>query len=132
MQIQLEKEFLLTGQKYFNWKVTLIFNPNIEYLLYKLNRLGCKSKCIKQAFKTMQNKNVGFTYTNTLKQESIIQISKWTNKSQLINTISHESRHLQQHISNYYNINENSEYVCYLLAYIIQKIYEICVDNNLL
>ena len=80
----------------------------------------------------MQNKNVGFTYTNTLKQESIIQISKWTNKSQLINTISHESRHLQQHISNYYNINENSEHVCYLLAYIIQKIYEICVANNLL
>ena len=132
MQIQLEKEFLLTGQKYFNWKVTLLFNPEITYLLYKLNKLGCKSQCIKQAFETMQNENVGFTYTNMFKQESIIQVSKWTNKLQLVNTISHEARHLQQHISNYYKVNENSEDVCYLLAYIVQKIYEICVNNKIL
>lgn len=130
MQIQLEKVFQLIGPKFFNWKVTLLLNPDVTYLLQKLQKLGCKSKCIKQA--AVYDENIGFTYTNSFKQESIIQISNWINKFQLINTIAHESRHLQQHISNYYQINENSEEVCYLLAYIVQKIYEICVKNKIL
>lgn len=87
---------------------------------------------MKQAFETMQEKNSGFTYTNSNKHESTIVINKYSNIYQLINIIAHESRHLQQHIANYYQVDQNSEDVCYLLAYIVQKIYIICIDNNIL
>lgn len=76
--------------------------------------------------------NIGFTYTNSIKKQSLIIIGLQDNESQLINTIAHEARHLQQHIANVENLDENSETVCYLIGYIVQKIYEQCKICELL
>lgn len=67
--------------------------------------------------------NTGFTQTDFSKKQSIVGISNVTNKSQLINTIVHEAKHVQSHICRYYNIEEDSEQAAYLLGYIVQKMY---------
>lgn len=67
--------------------------------------------------------NTGFTQTDFSKKQSIVGISNITNKSQLINTIVHEAKHVQSHICRYYNIDEDSEQAAYLIGYIVQKMY---------
>lgn len=67
--------------------------------------------------------NTGFTQTDFSKKRSIVGISNVTNKSQLINTIVHEAKHVQSHICRYYNVNEDSEQAAYLIGYIVQKMY---------
>lgn len=67
--------------------------------------------------------NTGFTQTDFNKKQSIVGISNVTNKSQLVNTIVHEAKHVQSHICRYYNIDEDSEQAAYLIGYIVQKMY---------
>lgn len=67
--------------------------------------------------------NTGFTQTDFSKRQSIVGISNVTNKSQLINTIVHEAKHVQSHICRYYSIDEDSEQAAYLIGYIVQKMY---------
>lgn len=67
--------------------------------------------------------NTGFTQTDFSKRQSIVGISNVTNKSQLINTIVHEAKHVQSHICRYYNVDEDSEQAAYLIGYIVQKMH---------
>lgn len=67
--------------------------------------------------------NTGFTQTDFSKRQSIVGISNVTNKSQLINTIVHEAKHVQSHICRYYSIDEDSEQAAYLIGYVVQKMY---------
>ena len=48
-----------------------------------------------------------------------------TSRKQFINTISHEAKHIQSHICQYYQVSEDSEDAAYLLGYIMMKMYEV-------
>jgi hypothetical protein len=75
-------------------------------------------------------KNSGFTHTNFNKRLSIVGIGKADSKKQFLNTIVHEAKHIQSHICNYYDVNEDSEDAAYLIGYIVMKMYE-CFKNYL-
>ena len=68
-------------------------------------------------------KDSGFTYTDYKKKQSIVGIGKSTSNSQLLNTITHEAKHVQSHICKYYDIKEDGEEAAYLIGYIIQQMY---------
>lgn len=121
----------------YNWtvKIFIVNNDcNIDLILEELYLIGCNSLYASWAYEniTSGNKNIGFTFSNNLLKKSIIFFGKHTSENQLINTIAHESRHLQQHISNCLNLDANGEEVCYLLGEIVQKIYEKFKQNCLL
>ena len=69
--------------------------------------------------------NAGFTHTDFSKKLSIVGIGMTTSKKQFINTISHEAKHAQSHICQYYQVSEDSEDAAYLLGYIMMKMYEV-------
>ena len=69
--------------------------------------------------------NTGFTYTDYKKKRSIVGISNATSNAQLLNTVTHEVKHLQSHICSYYNVKEDSEEAAYLTGYIIQMMYKV-------
>ena len=70
-------------------------------------------------------KNGGFTYTDFKKKQSIVGIGKSTSDAQFLNTITHEAKHVQSHICNYYKVKEDSENAAYLIGYIIQRMFEV-------
>ena len=69
-------------------------------------------------------KNSGFTHTNFNKRLSIVGIGKADSKKQFLNTIVHEAKHIQSHICNYYDVDEDSEDAAYLIGYIVMKMYD--------
>lgn len=118
-----------------DWEILLVIFKNDydeEYIMEELWKLNCsKAKEVYINIKIKQE-NIGFTFTNFYQKKSFILIGLQSNSSQLINTITHEARHLQQHIATFYGLDQNSEEVCYLIGNIVQIIYEICVNNDLL
>lgn len=70
-------------------------------------------------------KDGGFTYTDFKRKQSIVGIGKSTSNSQLLNTITHEAKHVQSHICKYYNIKEDGEDAAYLIGYIVQQMYQV-------
>ena len=70
-------------------------------------------------------KNTGFTYTDFNKRKSIVGISDTTSQEQFFNTLTHEVKHLQSHICNYYNVDEDSEEAAYLTGYIVQQMHKV-------
>lgn len=70
-------------------------------------------------------KDGGFTYTDFKRRQSIVGIGKSTSNSQLLNTITHEAKHVQSHICKYYNVKEDEEDAAYLIGYIIQQMYQV-------
>lgn len=116
-------------------KVFLIKNKyNVEKVIEALWKLGCNSKQATEAYEDIKEIrfNVGFTYSNFLLKKSIMLIGLQESDSQLINTIVHESRHLQQHIALVKGLDQNGEGVCHLIGRISQILYDFCKKYNLI
>ena len=110
-----------------DWKVILFIakdSYNIDKIIDELVRLECPTQYIKEAYLDMTEViyNTGFTYSNYSLRKSVMVIGIQNSDEQAINTIAHESRHLQQHIANYKGLDQNSEDVCYLIGNIVQII----------
>ena len=69
--------------------------------------------------------NSGFTATDYSKRLSVVVIGLTDSKAQLMNTISHEVKHVQSNICEYYNVTEDSEDAAYLTGYITMRMYQV-------
>lgn len=69
----------------------------------------------------MGEKDVGFTYTDYKRKRSIVGISISSSLDEFFDTMMHEIKHVQSHICNYYNVDEDSEEAAYLVGYIIKR-----------
>ena len=67
--------------------------------------------------------DAGFTHTDFNRKLSIVAIGLSSSKEQFINTIAHEAKHLQSHICQYYNVDEDTEQAAYLMGYLIERMY---------
>ena len=81
------------------WEIHLFITLDtyhIGEIIEQLWKLHCNKVQAFNAFQLMKKQahNVGFTYSNLSNRQSVIVIGKHDTKSQLINTIAHESRHL--------------------------------------
>lgn len=104
----------------------LVNKHNIDFIIKDLKRIQCKNKYIQKSVDILLNNyNTGMTYTNPKYRTTIVCISKYTSNDQFINTIVHESKHVQSHICNYFNIDEESEQAAYLIGHITQQMYKI-------
>lgn len=72
--------------------------------------------------------NSGFTATDYSKRLSVVGIGLTTSKSELINTIVHEAKHVQSNICKYYNVPEDGEIAAYLIGYLTMNMYKCFKD----
>ena len=110
------------------WDIIVYYNIDMKYKQYLSNILyqqGCSNKEINESMNILSKYNTGITYTNMKRRISIVFISKATSNDQFINTIIHEAKHVQTHVCDYYNINEDGETAAYLIGYIVQQMYKI-------
>ena len=98
---------------------------NINEISSALRELECPEQYIRKALRIMSlGVNTGLTYSNTSYRTSIVCIGDANSKDQFVNTIVHEAKHVQSHICQYYDINEDSEQAAYLIGYIVQRMYK--------
>ena len=110
-----------------DWNVLVYYNVDkydFVEIADSLMQLDCPKKDLKKALRVLRKKNTGFTFSNTEYKMSIVCISEATNIGQFVNTTIHEAKHVQSHICQYYNIQEDSEEAAYLIGHLVHRMYQ--------
>lgn len=110
-----------------DWNIIVYYGveqDSIEPLVDDLRSVGCPENDIIYGLDILTSQfNSGMTFTNTDYKTSIVCIGNATSAEQFVNTVIHESKHVQSHICDYYNIREDGEQAAYLIGYIVQRMY---------
>lgn len=112
----------------YDWCVRVYYAVTEYYInniLMDLLELECDKDVFFNVKSLMEShtKNVGFTYTNADKRESLILIGVTTDASEFQNTYDHEKGHLAIHISKALGINPYSEEYQYLTGEIGRQMF---------
>lgn len=113
----------------YDWSVIIYYTVNDiekQEILDMLSASKCSSEVLESIEKNLNNATLdtGFSYSNYLKQYSIIVVHKASNLGEFINTLEHEKNHLEMHICEALDINPYSEEAAHLSGYISQKMLE--------
>lgn len=124
------KQQIILGDN--QWNILVYYNISNKYIdeiTNVLKHLKAPKYEVLDSIDVLLNEfNTGMTYTNFDYRTTIVCISKSTSNNQFLNTIVHESKHVQSHICEYYNINEDGEQAAYLIGYIVQQMYNAFKD----
>lgn len=116
--------------KSYDWKVKVLYNvsrSDINEVMGILKSICDEPRFLNQAYNNINSNspNTGFIYTNYDFKVSLIIIGKANSPNEFIDTVVHETNHLQSHIATYYNLNEKGEEVSYLIGYIVKQMYNV-------
>lgn len=112
--------------KNVDWNILVYYNVDIydfAEVSDSLRQISCSKSDMKKAFKVLHKKNTGFTFSNDHYKMSIVCVGKATDVGQFIDTVIHEAKHVQSHICEYYNIEEDGEDAAYLIGHLVHKMY---------
>ena len=110
------------------WSILVYYNADYHdafELKDSLKQIEASQKEIDKALDVLNDYNTGFTFSNEDKKMSIVCISKAENEQQFLDTAVHEIKHVQSHICEYYDIDEDSEEAAYLIGYIARRMYRV-------
>lgn len=119
-------EFYL--KNYGNWHVKFFLAVSTYYtddIIDELEYIECEPNNIRKAYENLSSRqvNTGLTYTNSHLHESIMVIGLASCGEQFVNSLVHESKHLEAHIGKALGLDPYSEDTAYLAGDIAQKMY---------
>lgn len=103
----------------YDWKIRVYYAVDdyyVEDIVTDLVKLQSSDRVISETRNFMYQKkyNIGFTYSNLDKRESLVIIGITSSADEFQNTFDHEKGHLAMHISRELNIDPFSEEFQYL------------------
>lgn len=110
------------------WGILVYYNVSedtVDEVIDALKNLDCPKNKIYKASEVLTQNNTGMTFTNPKYKMSIIAIAEATSKDQFLNTLTHEVKHIQSHICDFYKVPEDGEDAAYLTGYLIQQMYKV-------
>lgn len=76
--------------------------------------IGAPDNKAQEVCMRLSQPNTGYTYTDYDGHYTLMFISKATSYAQMYDTLTHEQKHVVEHISNYYGVDPKSEEAAYL------------------
>lgn len=84
---------------------------------------GCADYKAQEACMVLSRRNTGYTFTNFNDHLSVIFIGKADSPEQVYDTLQHETKHVVEHIGEYYGIMPNSEESAYLQGEVARQMF---------
>lgn len=112
----------------YKWKVLTFFDtePNDkDNIMDALYEIGAPDKVMDDAEALLSDPdryNFGLTYSNKRDHVTVMVIGRHTSKSQFLDSIFHETRHLVDHISAAYGYRPGGEAVAYITGSIAARL----------
>lgn len=112
----------------YKWRVLAYFDVEPEdkdIILDALYGIGAPAKVMDEAESMLSDQeryNFGLTYSNKREHVTVMVIGRHTSKSEFIDSISHEVRHLVDHISSAYGYRPGGEAVAYMTGAIFARL----------
>lgn len=124
--------FRVLFEKY-DWDIEvciIVENPNVQYILSRLEDLGCPDDVLHRAASRIEDyENSGFTFTNQEEHKSIIVINRPDSAEEFIDTYNHEKNHVEMHICKEFGIDPYSEKAAYLSGQLAKKVIQSIVEK---
>lgn len=103
----------------YDWDVVILYDvrpSNADYVIDILHDMGCSEKHLYHADDLLRSgvPNQGLTYSNSREHLTLIVVGHASDIFQVINTLEHETNHLEMHICEFYGIDPYSEEASYL------------------
>ncbi len=101
------------------WRVRFITDFTCRHIDEALNALaqaGCSGEPFANAWKNLMvcAPNTGLAYSNPYRRETVLVAYRTTSLGQLLNTLSHETAHVRDHVSAAIGADPTSEEMCYM------------------
>lgn len=114
--------------KRYNWTVIAYYGvteQDYEEIYDILHYIQCPKSQLNEAMLNIRDGMLdnGFTYTNYKYNISVVIVGYGSNDNEFMNTLVHEARHVEQHISNKYDIDTEDEERYYLIGKLVKTMY---------
>lgn len=112
----------------YRWRVLAFFESkpdDKDDILDALYEIGATDKVMEDAEDLLSDAdryNFGLTYSNKRDHVTVMVIGRHTSKSQFLDSIFHETRHLVDHISAAYGYHPGGETVAYITGSIAARL----------
>ena len=84
---------------------------------------GCDESSAGEAVSVLSGWNKGYTFTNFRDHLTIVCVSKATSAEQLYDTVQHELKHVTEHLSEHYGVDQRGETAAYLQGELARKMF---------
>lgn len=110
-----------------DWYVMVFYDIHSERDLREVKKTllsaGFNKERVDEALWVLSMWNKGYTFTNFRDHLTVSFISKATSNEQMYDSISHEQKHIVEHISEYYGVEPKSEEAAYLQGEIGRQMF---------
>lgn len=101
------------------WRVRFLTDftcLHIDEAVDALIKAGCRDDKLQAAFRNLVEctPDTGLAYSNPARRETVLVAYRATSLGQLLNTLSHETAHVRDHIAAAIGADPTSEKMCYL------------------
>lgn len=124
----IEQGFYIKDNILEQWWVMVFYNVKTEDDYQKvygsLLAIGETYEKAQEAIEMLHKPNTGFISSDMKNRNSIIIISNATSFDEMFNTVTHEIKHLTEHISTCFGYNPKGEKAAYIQGEIGQKMYK--------
>lgn len=101
------------------WRVRFLTDftcLHIDEAVDALVQAGCRGDKLQSAFRNLVEcmPDTGLAYSNPARRETVLVAYRATSLGQLLNTLSHETAHVRDHIADATGSDPTSEKMCYL------------------
>jgi len=100
-----------------------VAEEDLAEIFNSLLACGCPNVEAQKACMVLSRKNNGYTFTDLEGQYSLIFASETTSDEEMFDTITHELKHVTEHISGYFGVDPKSEEAAYLQGEISKKMF---------
>lgn len=114
------------------WNVTVLYNvcpEDLPAVARLMRSIGASQGMIDEATVNLSGWNAGYTLTAMQWRESIVCIGRATSLREFLNTIDHETDHVQAHVAEYYGVTLGTEQAAYLQGYIGGRLLEFVINE---
>ena len=103
----------------YDWVVDILYDArpkNADEIVERLWDMGCPEQHLYKAGRLLRSgvPNEGLTYTDHENRHTLVVVGHTTDIFQCINSLEHESNHLEMHICEHFGIDPYSEKAAYL------------------
>lgn len=111
----------------YDWLTHIFYHVTcywVDDIIDMLESIDCPEKELRESYENLMacKLNTGLTYSNYRLRESVMVISDTSSAKEFSNSLRHECRHLEDHISIAYGLSVGGEEVCYLAGFIGEEL----------
>lgn len=114
----IRQRFILEKYDWLVWVYYAVDDYYVDEILERLKSIGCSHSFLREAESNMSNgkMNTGLTYSNLKARMTVMVIGLADSPEEYENSITHERRHLEAHISKRFGLDPYGEDVAYLVG----------------